>query len=179
MAPVGVVLSGTCDRPPPSESWPQRSFFSGIVPARSRNVLPHVPVPAVDRKSSSATVVGGGVDVVVTVLVEDVDVVAGADVDDVLVVDDSVVVDDVLPGLVLVLDEVVVGDVVLVDDVVAGSDVLDDVVVAPALQAAGSGSTMPGTDAVPAQSTSKSVTQSTQSTRSVVSKRAPPQLDGG
>jgi hypothetical protein len=36
VAPEGVVLSGTCEMPPPSESSPQRRFFNGTVPAVSR-----------------------------------------------------------------------------------------------------------------------------------------------
>ena len=36
--PGGVVLSGTCEMPPPSERLPQSRFFKGTVPARSRNV---------------------------------------------------------------------------------------------------------------------------------------------
>jgi len=35
VAPLGVVLSGTCERPPPSESLPHPRFFRGIVPASS------------------------------------------------------------------------------------------------------------------------------------------------
>jgi len=122
VAPGGVALSGTCEMPPPSDSEPQRRFFSGTVPARSRNVLPHEPEPGVDRKSNPVT--GGWppvvdvVDVDVLVLVVDVvggSVVGASEVD----VDDEVL--DVVGA-----SEVDVDDEVL--DVVGASEELVDVV---------------------------------------------------
>jgi hypothetical protein len=189
VAPGGVALSGTCEMPPPSDSCPQRRFFSGTVPARSRNVLPQLPDPGVDRKSKpdgpppDVVVV---VDEVLEIVVLELDVV-GASVD--------VVVDDVVAAMVLdddvvaaiVLDDDVVGgallveDVVVVETVVGGPDVdVDEVVgVGPGLHAAGRGPTIPGTDAAPEQSTPKSLTQSTQPRSVVASVTGPPQLAGG
>jgi hypothetical protein len=116
VAPGGVALSGTCESPPPSESWPQRRFFSGIVPATSRNVFPHVPVPAVDRKSNP----DGPVPVVEVVDV-DVDEVVELDVeevveDDVEVLEVDELVDDEVDELVELDVELEVDE--LVDDVV-------------------------------------------------------------
>jgi hypothetical protein len=128
---------------------PQRRFFSGIVPATSRKLLPQFPVADVDRKSKPdgpvpvVDVVEVDVDVVVELDVEEVvedvvDVVVEDDVDEVVedvllvvelevlvvVVDDVlVVVDDVVEVLLVVDDDV---DVVLVDVVV---ELLVDVVV--------------------------------------------------
>jgi hypothetical protein len=151
VAPAGVALSGTCDLPPPSERLPQVRFFSGMVPARSRNVCPQVPVPVVDWKSKPL----GPLPVVEVVEVE-VDVVVVLDVDvlelDVLVEElvdvDELVLDEVLDddGLVevdvevlvvlevevlveLEVDVLVVDVLVLVDDEVLVDDVLVDVVV--------------------------------------------------
>jgi hypothetical protein len=124
--PAGVVLSGTCERPPPSERFPQMSFFSGIVPARSRKVLPHVPEPAVDRKSNAVAGwnVMGGIELVVVVvgprdvldvvgtmdvldvvgMVEELDVVGTVDELDVVGTIEEVV--GAIDELVLVLDVV-------------------------------------------------------------------------
>jgi len=137
--PDGVVLSGTCERPPPSDRLPQVRFFSGTVPARSRKVLPHEPDPAVAVKSNNvagsntAPLVVEVVDEVVEVevvgmtdeLVLDVVVVGRGPVDD--EVDDEV--DEVLASMVD--DELVVGisPVELVELVVVTVDVLE--VVAP------------------------------------------------
>jgi hypothetical protein len=150
-APAGVALSGTCEMPPPSDRLPQRRFLIGTVPARSRKVLPHVPVPAVDRKSMPEpppiVVVVGAIVVGVTVVdddeLDDVDelvelvVVVGRSVVGMTVVGVSVVDDDVLDvvGIGPVVD-VVVGTIVLgvavelVDDeVVVLELVVDDVLV--------------------------------------------------
>lgn len=143
-------MSGTCERPPPSDRLPQVRFFSGTVPARSRKVLPHEPDPAVAVKSNN--VAGSNtapfvVEVVDEVEVEvvgmtdelvlDVVVVGRGPVDDEVDEDDDV--DDVLARMVdeddvlasIVEDELVVGisPVELVELVVVTVDVL--VVVAP------------------------------------------------
>jgi len=106
--------------PPPSDSEPQRRFFSGTVPARSRNVLPHEPEPAVDRKSKPVGVTGPPVvdvlDVDVLVLVVDVvgcSVVGASELD----VDDEVLV-EVLLVVGIVVVGIVVGTGAEVDDVV-------------------------------------------------------------
>jgi hypothetical protein len=140
VAPGGVALSGTCEMPPPSDRLAQRRFFNGIVPARSRNVLPQVPLPAVDAKSKPVGMtVPPVVDVVdVDVLVLVVDVVGcsvvGAselDVEDDVLVDVLLVVGIVVVGIVVV--GIVVGtgadDVVLVvvDDDVELDPVVDEV----------------------------------------------------
>src|SRR6185369_4779223 len=123
-APAGVALSGTCEMPPPSDRLPQRRFLIGTVPARSRKVLPHVPVPAVDRKSMAEpppiVVVVGAIVVGVTVVdddeldeVDELVVVVGAIVVGMTVVGVSEVDDDVLVvvGMGAVVD-VVVGTIV-------------------------------------------------------------------
>ncbi len=125
VAPDGVVLSGTCERPPPSERLPQVRFFSGTVCARSRYVLPQFPEPDVDKKSNSRVV---DVDVLVVVDVDD-DVVVVLDVDVVVVLDVDVLEVLDVDVLVLVVDDVlveVVDDVLLL--VVVVEDVLVDVV---------------------------------------------------
>ncbi len=139
VAPGGVALSGTCEMPPPRDRLPQRRFLSGMVPATSRYVLPHEPLPAVDRKSKVSWIVVVGppiVDVVVDVDVDELD-------EDELVVDDDVD-EEVVVGAIVVgtcvleddvdedvdeLDVVGIGALVEVDDVVGGDEVLDDVVV--------------------------------------------------
>ena len=146
-----------------------------MVAAGSRYELPHVPVAVVDRKSNVPPGVLIVVLVVDDVVVLDVELVVGTDVD-VLVLDDVLV--ELLAGTIeLVVLELVLDDVVLLD-VVDGPPVVvvvDDV----GLHAAGSGPTIPGTDAAPAPSASKSATQSTQSTIDAASTIAPPQLDAG
>jgi hypothetical protein len=124
VAPDGVELSGTCERPPPSERPPQARFFNGIAAPTSRNEFPHVPVAAVDRKSMpdgplpSVVVLDVDVDVLLVLDVDelvddevdveedvDEDVLVELEVDVELLVDDDV---DVL--LVLEVDELVVTD---------------------------------------------------------------------
>ena len=132
VAPAGVVLSGTCEAPPPSERFPQMRFLSAVVPARSRKVPPQAPLPAVDVKSNW---VGGPPavvlvdEVVVGVAVVDVELELDVDDDDdVDVVGASVelVVDDV--GATVVVEEVV-GPTVVVDEEVVGTvDVEEEVV---------------------------------------------------
>ena len=127
IAPAGVALSGTCEMPPPSDRLPQRRFFNGIVPARSLNVLPQAPVPAVAVKSKPVGVTGPPVvdvvDVDVLVLVVDVVgcVVGASELD----VDDDVLVDVVF---VLVVVLVLVVAIVVVGIVVGTGAELDDVV---------------------------------------------------
>src|SRR6185369_13785223 len=109
--PGGVVLSGTCEMPPPSERLPQSRFFSGTVPATSRNVWPHVPVAAVERKSNLVAgppppIVVVVVDVVVVVVGTGAVVVGTGPIVEVVVVDGATVV--VGTGAVVV-DVVVVG----------------------------------------------------------------------
>jgi hypothetical protein len=181
VAPDGVALSGTCESPPPSESPPQPRSFSGIVAPTSRNEFPEVPVADVDVKSKPDGPPPGDV---VDVDVDDEVLV----LDDVLLVapSDEVVLPNVIVVVVLGAIELLVLELVL--DEVTGA-VLDDVVLdGPAvvvvvdelgLHAAGSAPTTLGTDAAPAQSASKSATQSTHSTIDAASTIAPPQLDGG
>ena len=128
IAPAGVALSGTCEMPPPSDRLPQSRFFNGIVPARSLNVLPQVPVPAVAVKSKPDGVTGPPVvdvvDVDVLVLVVDVvdcNVVGASELD----VDDDVLVDVVF---VLVVVLVLVVAIVVVGIVVGTGAEVDDVV---------------------------------------------------
>jgi hypothetical protein len=149
--PDGVVLSGTCERPPPSDRLPQARFFNGTVPATSRKVFPHEPDPAVAVKSNNVAgsntaplvvevldeVVGVEVVGMTDELVLDVVVVGRGPVDDEVDEDDDV--DDVLARMVdeddvlawIVEDELVVGisPVELVELVVVTVDVLE--VVAP------------------------------------------------
>ena len=143
IAPGGVALSGTWAMPPPSDRLPQRRFFNGTVPARSRNVLPQVPEPDVDVKSKPVAppiVVLLVDDVVATVdvlldvdvleLVEEVvDEVVASDVDELVELDVEEVdelVDDVV-GTELDVDELVDDDVddEVVDDVLVELDVLE------------------------------------------------------
>jgi hypothetical protein len=134
----------------------------------SRKVFPHVPLPAVDRKSNPL----GPPPIVLDVVEDVVGVIAELDVEDVVGVIVELEVDEVV-GVELEVDEVLgVGLELLVVDVpgvvdelevVAGDDVLV-VVGAPGLQLLGSGLTRPGTATASMQSVLKVVTQSTQST---------------
>jgi hypothetical protein len=155
VAPPGVALSGTCERPPPSERPPQRSFFNVTVAPTSRNVLPQSPVADVERKSKPPlAAVVDVVDVVVVTVVDaatDVLVVEPIVVVDVLVVEPTVMDEVLVVELSVVDDVVVVGAVVLELEVVGAT--VDDVVVVPGLHAAGS-ALRPGIDARSAQSTS-------------------------
>jgi hypothetical protein len=131
VAPEGVVLSGTWEIPPPSDRLPQMSRLSGIVPAVSRNVLPQLPPPAVDRKSNFV-----GTPPTVVVVVDDVEVevelLVGALVDD---EEDEVVVGAIVDDDVVAdVDEVVVARVVDVDVVVGSMQVHTSEQVAPGAQ---------------------------------------------
>jgi hypothetical protein len=103
VAPAGTTLSGTCELPPPIEIRPQRRFFSGIVSARSRYVLPQVPMVALDVKSKRACD-SSVVDVVVVAF-------GSSDVEELV---DVVLVDEVV-GAPVVLVVVASVDVVDVD----------------------------------------------------------------
>jgi hypothetical protein len=103
------------------------SVLSGVVSARSRNVLPHEPEPAVERKSNA--VAGWNVVPIVVVVLDDVDVLVVVWMMDVLVV---VWMVDVLVVVWMVDVLVVVGIVdvlVVVGTVVAVGPVDDEVVV--------------------------------------------------
>jgi hypothetical protein len=120
VAPGGVELSGTCEMPPPIERPPQSRFFSGIVPARSRKVLPHVPVAEVERKSKP-----DGAPPPVVEVVDDVGVAVVLLLDDVLLE-----VEDVVAGRLVDVDVVGPADEDVVgaaEDVVGPADE-DDVV---------------------------------------------------
>ena len=130
--PGGVTLSGTCEKPPPIERLPQMIRFNGIVPARSRNVLPQRPLPAVDVKSNAVTppLVVLVVLVVGVTVVDVLDVVARSDVDVELVV--GMIDVELVVGMIDV--ELVVGmiDVELVVgmlDVELVAGMIDDVLV--------------------------------------------------
>jgi hypothetical protein len=121
VAPAGVTLSGTCEMPPPSDRFAQTRFFSTtVVPARSRNVWPQFPLPAVVVKSNFV-----GPAPIVDVVVLDVEVVVELD-DEVLELDDDELLDvdvlevelvevDVLEELEVEVDVVLDVDVLLVD----------------------------------------------------------------
>lgn len=147
VAPAGVALSGTCERPPPSDRLPQRSFLSGIVPARSRKVLPQSPLPVVERKSkrSVVVVVGAGVDVEVDVellvleLLEldvllELDEVVPSELDELVELDVLVELDELLDEVEASELDVLVVELVDVDELVEDKVlvellVLEDVVV--------------------------------------------------
>jgi hypothetical protein len=126
VAPAGVTLSGTCEAPPPSDRFAQTRFLSGVVPPMPRNVLPHVPPPAVVRKSNFV-----GPEPSVDVVVLDVDVVVELELDVLELVDDEVLVLDDVEVLVLEEVELDVDDVLvlLVDDVLVLVLDVDDVLV--------------------------------------------------
>jgi hypothetical protein len=140
VAPAGVELSGTCERPPPSDRPPQRSFFNVTVAPTSRKVLPQSPVAVVERKSKSRVVLVVLAGAIVEVELE-VDELVDDDVDE-LVLDDVVeLVDEVVANVLveeLVLDDVDELDELVEEDVelevvldvldVVGMDELVDVV---------------------------------------------------
>jgi len=119
--------------PPPSERFPQRRFFNGIVPATSRNVFPQTPLPAVDVKSKPVGTPPMVVlvdDVVGTAVELDEVVGAAVELDD--VVGTAVELDEVV-GIAVELDEVV-GTAVELDEVVGTAVELDDEVVGAAVE---------------------------------------------
>ena len=128
VAPGGVTLSGTWPMPPPRERLPQRMFLSGVTPFTSRNVLPQLPVAAVERKSKKWGSPWGAV----VVVVEDVVATVVVDVDDDVVELELAVVEVlvVVVGTVVVVWIVVgTGCVVLLDVVVVDGSVDEDGVV--------------------------------------------------
>jgi hypothetical protein len=131
IAPAGVALSGTADRPPPSERLPQRRFFNGIVPATSRNVVPQLPTPAVDVKSkpdTPAIVVVLVDDVVATVVLLDVDELVELDVLELVELEVELLVEDDVDEVVASeVDELVELDVLEVVGIDVEVDVLLDV----------------------------------------------------